>query len=221
METMLHTAACTFVRRFPLIAHLTAFDAVISAAGYNAVHETVVAGIPTLLIPDTSPITDDQVLRAKTCAELGLALTASATDSNAIAAAIETLLTGFTPQPVASTLEGARQFASLVHTQSKKSITREQSVVGLRIKGTLMTLLGPIAGPLLRRLMRRSPSKGPRGRLTLGMGADASRVQWTTDVHDVASGDQRVVVEHVLPNTSSVYAQARRKIAERYYLSRM
>ena len=55
----------------------------------------------------------------------------------------------------------------------------------------------------------------------MGMGADAWRVQWTTDVRNVARGDQRVVVEHVLPNTSSVYAQARRKIAERYYLSRM
>ena len=51
---------------YPLLRYFKAFDATVSAAGYNSVHELVPAGVPTLLIPNTSSKTDNQEGRANT-----------------------------------------------------------------------------------------------------------------------------------------------------------
>ncbi|UFU07567.1 glycosyltransferase [Ruania halotolerans] len=59
---------------YPLSGYLSAFDAAVSAAGYNAVHELLGSNVPTLFIPSTAHKTDDQVARAEGVAELGLAL---------------------------------------------------------------------------------------------------------------------------------------------------
>ncbi len=50
---------------YPLAAYVLAFDLVVTAAGYNAVHEFVTAGIPTVLVPNDETATDDQVARAR------------------------------------------------------------------------------------------------------------------------------------------------------------
>lgn len=72
------------IRYFPLSEVLSAFDAVICASGYNSVHEALPAGIPTLFVPNQRG-TDNQLARAKWCADYGLALLAEETDYSNIA----------------------------------------------------------------------------------------------------------------------------------------
>src|SRR5690625_991632 len=62
---------------YPLARHLHAFDVAISAAGYNAVHELLSMRVPTLLIPSTKHVTDDQLARASGLASKGLALSST------------------------------------------------------------------------------------------------------------------------------------------------
>ncbi len=70
---------------YPLLRYFKAFDATVSAAGYNSVHELVPAGVPTLLIPNTSSKTDNQEGRAQYLADLGVALSARDDDLTAVA----------------------------------------------------------------------------------------------------------------------------------------
>jgi UDP:flavonoid glycosyltransferase YjiC (YdhE family) len=65
----------TVIKRFPLADVLQAFDAVVCAAGYNSVHEVLPAAVPALLVANNRG-TDDQMGRARWCADQGLALVA-------------------------------------------------------------------------------------------------------------------------------------------------
>jgi UDP:flavonoid glycosyltransferase YjiC (YdhE family) len=53
------------VKTFPLSRYFRAFDASISAVGYNSYHELVQARIPTLFIPNENPRQDNQLVRAQ------------------------------------------------------------------------------------------------------------------------------------------------------------
>lgn len=59
---------------YPLARHLSAFDAAVSAAGYNSVHELLGAQIPTLFVPSVHHETDDQLARARGVVARGAAL---------------------------------------------------------------------------------------------------------------------------------------------------
>jgi len=59
-----------------LVEHLPAFDAAICAGGFNAVHETMFAGIPTIIVPQAK-VADDQGARARAFADRGAAIVAS------------------------------------------------------------------------------------------------------------------------------------------------
>lgn len=52
------------LRRYPLAQYLKAFDFVVTAGGYNSVHEVVRWNIPALIIPNLDASTDDQNARA-------------------------------------------------------------------------------------------------------------------------------------------------------------
>lgn len=58
---------------YPLARYLRAFDLAVTAAGYNIVHEALVAGLPTILSPIAASHLDDQVARARYLEEQGLA----------------------------------------------------------------------------------------------------------------------------------------------------
>lgn len=77
---------------YPLARYLAAFDGAVSAAGYNAVHELVPAGLPTLFVPNALTKTDDQVERSRWLAANGLALTARSDDHEALGGAMQELL---------------------------------------------------------------------------------------------------------------------------------
>lgn len=58
---------------FPMSRYFRAFDLVVAAAGYNAFHELLAFGVPSLFVP-MSRNTDDQLARARWAARAGLAL---------------------------------------------------------------------------------------------------------------------------------------------------
>jgi len=62
------------LRYFPLGRILRAFELVIGAAGYNTFHEVMVAGVPSVLVPNNATITDDQRRRAAWAVARGLCL---------------------------------------------------------------------------------------------------------------------------------------------------
>ncbi len=58
---------------FPMSRYFAAFDLAVAAAGYNAFHELIALGVPTLFVP-MSRNTDDQGARARWAADAGVAL---------------------------------------------------------------------------------------------------------------------------------------------------
>jgi UDP:flavonoid glycosyltransferase YjiC (YdhE family) len=81
------------LRHFPMSPCLTAFDAVISATGYNSFHEIMALGIPALLIANEHTRIDDQMARARYALETGRAEVARAEDRPALEAALHRLMT--------------------------------------------------------------------------------------------------------------------------------
>jgi hypothetical protein len=58
---------------FPMSRYFAAFDLAVAAAGYNAFHELIEFGVPTLFVPMARD-TDDQAARARWAATAGVAL---------------------------------------------------------------------------------------------------------------------------------------------------
>jgi len=75
---------------YPLARFVGTFDAAVSAAGYNAVHELLAARVPTLLIPSTNHVTDDQPTRALGAASRGVALAVETTVARAVDRLLDT-----------------------------------------------------------------------------------------------------------------------------------
>lgn len=67
-------AHVTELAHFPLAQLMPGFDLAVAAAGYNTFHELMLAGVPTVLLPNTATITDDQEARARWAATRGLAV---------------------------------------------------------------------------------------------------------------------------------------------------
>lgn len=62
------------LREFPSFRASRAIDAAVSVAGYNAFHEQLLGGIPTLFVPNEAPEMDSQLTRAQWAAACGLGL---------------------------------------------------------------------------------------------------------------------------------------------------
>ncbi|MGO2859767.1 MAG: glycosyltransferase [Brevibacterium sp.] len=60
------------VSAYPVMRYARAFDAMITAAGYNSAQEAVAMGLPSILVPNLNTITDDQSKRAHLLADRGL-----------------------------------------------------------------------------------------------------------------------------------------------------
>lgn len=166
---------------YPLVRYLRAFDAVVSAAGYNAVHEFVTAGVPTLLVPNASTRTDDQVGRAAQLAADGLALSADAADPEGLAAAVRQLLDDSGSGQVRARLTeavaalaperrggGARQAAHLLAltatglpARQSQDAGRSASRPGQTLRRTVRTVLGRRGTNMLKRALGRPLEPAP------------------------------------------------------------
>jgi UDP:flavonoid glycosyltransferase YjiC (YdhE family) len=77
---------------YPFARYFNAFDAAISAVGYNSFHELLLAGIPTILVPNEATEQDNQVARALYADRHGLAICVRTKDIYRLTPAIDRLL---------------------------------------------------------------------------------------------------------------------------------
>jgi UDP:flavonoid glycosyltransferase YjiC (YdhE family) len=76
---------------YPIARHFAAFDAAVSAAGYNAFHELAAARVPSLFVPIVRQ-TDDQAARASGAERAGTGLAVGGPDDATLEARIDELL---------------------------------------------------------------------------------------------------------------------------------
>lgn len=220
---------------FPLARYLNAFDVVVSAAGYNAVHEYLPAGIPTLLVPNKLTRTDDQVGRARYLANEGLALAVHDDTPEAIETCVLQLLETETRQRLRAALralpeesktggahETAEELIRLASSFQTEPLSVTERVLSVRddAKEALKRQLGPEGTNRIRRLLGRPPiDSADRLSVTVGTKPTDPAVRrlvfaFNPTVEDLL-GD--TVVEHVLAGTSNGYRSARELLVDRHY----
>ncbi|SCW82822.1 UDP:flavonoid glycosyltransferase YjiC, YdhE family [Rhizobium mongolense subsp. loessense] len=59
---------------YPLAEYVSAIDLLVTTAGYNSFHESILGGIPSIFVPNEAPEMDDQHLRAVYAQTTGLGL---------------------------------------------------------------------------------------------------------------------------------------------------
>jgi UDP:flavonoid glycosyltransferase YjiC (YdhE family) len=77
---------------YPMSRYFAAFDASVAAAGYNAFHELIALGVPSLFVPMPRQ-TDDQPARARWAAQEGYGLAVTGPGDPGLGGAIDLLLT--------------------------------------------------------------------------------------------------------------------------------
>jgi hypothetical protein len=188
---------------YPLAEYVNAFDLVVSSAGYNAVHEFISAGIPTVLVPNVQTATDDQVVRAKTLDEDGIALWVDPqSGSDGVRTAVESALANHANLSAAATVTagahrgGANEAADLL-LDLAHSFTTDQPDTRIRMARSrywarskaidaTMKLIGEDAANNLRQRGRTRLALGPTKPLEVDLVLDAdiaSRVTqpWTPE----------------------------------------
>ena len=206
---------------YPLARYLSAFDAAVSAAGYNAVHELLPAGVPTLFVPNAATATDDQLGRAQSVARAGLALCCEDAAPHVLTAATHRLLDPAVRASLAKTCAGlaaptgASSTANLVaglvadFPGHRSSTTERLRTWDLEARAGVMRALGPAATASVRRALGRIPAPGPVRPLRV-----RPVVTDQLDPEVLGGADP---VEHLLSDTSSAYRTRRLSIAHDFY----
>jgi hypothetical protein len=115
--------------------YFAAFDAAIAAAGYNAYHELIALGVPSLYVPMRRE-TDDQPARARHAEAAGLGLGVDGPGDAELDAKLDRLLEPDTRGAIASALaelpppRGAAQAAEWLASLAGAPLTRDPSRVG-------------------------------------------------------------------------------------------
>lgn len=195
---------------YPLVRYLNAFDAVVSAAGYNAVHEFVSAGVPTLLVANPATRTDDQVGRAEHLGAAGLALATAPDADRDLAAAVRDLLTGATRDRLAAAVaelepgrrgggaqEANRVFADVIAQFRAARAQGRNTRVGVtvsatptrRLRATARSLLGRRGSNVIRRALGKQLEPAPLPPLPVDF-VDPSDEQANLAADTPASGGQ-------------------------------
>ncbi len=221
---------------YPLARYLPAFDLAVSSAGYNAVHELIPAGLPTILVANTSTKTDDQGARARYLEGSGLALAVLDDDLGEFEPKLTTLFDNDTRLGLASrasetaemmtgAAETGQTLAAFVDDfKGRRRITRvvlaEQE---RRAKDLAKAALGDERVQRLKTTMGRAPTPVHEknqvrivdrvGYEPRGSAIDLALLR-TVTMEDLRSGQP---VEHVIANGSEHYLDERRRIIQRYY----
>ena len=222
---------------YPLARYLSAFDLAVSSAGYNAVHELVPAGVPTLLVANTSTRTDDQSSRAASLESQGLAFAVNDDDSDGLRRKLEAISdtearSRLSEQARASrdSLSGAAETGVLATAFADGFLGRRLTIpdrIAATVqasKETTKSVLGEAGTERLKRLFGRQPSpvhqrssvrviEGHPGSLE-GDDVPPLAVLDKLSTNDLDRGHP---VEHVLPGSSLAYRERRLEIIDRYY----
>lgn len=217
---------------YPLVRYMAAFDAVVSASGYNAVHEFLPAGIPTLFVPSPKSVTDDQAARAGWAADEGFALRASALDLESVGNATRQLLESEVRADLSMRCHdlgvptGAHDAVDVIVDRTNGLQPRgrrpgpDDPGLAARMRWEVQRLIGPAATSKVRWLFNRTadrPDLGER-RLDLDASSDAGgpQLRFGTDLSlDLLRSG--AVVEHLVPGSSPRYRAVRRTIVGRFY----
>jgi hypothetical protein len=209
---------------YPMVRYLTAFDAAISAAGYNSVHELIPARLPTLFIP-TAARTDDQTARAASLARRRLALWAAGDDIHEIGLRVDDLLGDARDELVERLDElsddtlvgGAAAVADIITTDTPVGI-RETGTDDWRepgFEGLIKRAISPRGVELVRRVLGRSQSYPPQHPVSFD-GVGASQLLMSDELESVhLAGIQPV--EHMLAGASASYRGGRRDLIDEFY----
>ncbi|MFP3881966.1 MAG: glycosyltransferase [Actinomycetota bacterium] len=220
---------------YPLATYLSAFDMAISSAGYNAVHELTPAGVPSLLVANTSTQTDDQVTRARSLERQGLALAAVDTDLEEMEGHLHNLLddelraelghratetrilmtgaseTGQRATELGETFEYRRRTpARLVHDQVEGAKDLVRGALGEDRIEDLKRVLGRPPKPIYQKATVTLTDKtggGDDDNLELALVSEVSTEELRSDQP----------VEHLLAGSSDRYQNKRREIIDHYY----
>jgi len=222
---------------FPLASYLNAFDAAVSASGYNAVHELLYSAVPTLLVPNADAITDDQRTRARIIANTGLALAADPDRPREFDAALARLLDERVRKRLSASCRdlepptGATEAARTVIGLAAVGVPtgERMEAASLHAQRFARRTVGRALPPALANLVGRPPRLARvgdlRGPLSLspvlapglqGIPHLTNDQLLVTDALTPGLFDGRYV-EHLLPGSSEEYIQARAEIAGRYY----
>ena len=79
-------------QRYPVFPLSTAFDLIITTAGYNGFHECTLGGVPAIYVPNEAPEMDDQALRAASAQSSGLACAVPLRDKSRLRSQVVSML---------------------------------------------------------------------------------------------------------------------------------
>lgn len=216
------------IRYFPLVEVLNAFDGVICASGYNSVHEVIPARTPTLFIPNIRG-TDDQMARAKWCADLDLALVTSG-DLSDLEEQIEKLLDPAIRAKLRKNCGAIRKLSGAAEIAELVQIFMDETVNSLILKRIrYQRLLAQSAFERgIAHLMRRIVNSLLRATaLIFRLIFPHELLHKTSERKDIFFGtcascarkvkQKEIRFEQILAGSSSEYLERRIKIAKRAY----
>jgi hypothetical protein len=213
------------VRHFPLARVLHAFDAGVSATGYNGFHENLPACLPTVFISNIRG-TDDQEARAQWGHDFGYAIRGNQAELHDITSAVKKLQDPAVREKLASKCKelpattGGAEIAKILFDLATREEAMRPSwltynrlkvqdhinrgkrhvlLVGLRRLGYIYRTLHPYLK--FNEIKNDAPIWG-------------SQVT-AKELHPLIKGNARF--EHLIEGASSAYIERRREIAEKAY----
>lgn len=213
------------VRHFPLARVLHAFDAGVSATGYNGVHENLPACLPTVFISNIRG-TDDQEARAQWCHDFGYAIRGNQANLDDITAAVRKLQDPAVREKLAAKCAelpettGGEEIAKILFDLANREEPKRPSWLTyqrLKIQDHINRGKRHLAYLVLRRFSLLYRILRPyKVKQVIKQDPPIWGSQTTAaELHPLIKGDARF--EHLIAGASEEYKARRREIAERAY----
>lgn len=192
---------------FPLYPYLTAVDLAVTSAGYNAAHEFIGMGVPSIYVPAPTT-TDDQFARAEAIASVGAGWAVTSQDPQALAQVLHLVLSDDEHREAVhlaalatrdSWTDGAEQAAAMIlaaQPKSDRESALDRALLGLRVEVEL----------LLGNLLRRQRTRRYRDFVL------------TRELSPALMASE-VPLEHMLPAAREEYSGRRARLAKEWFTS--